>query len=99
MQINKRSNNKNKKQNPTISILDNQKKRKLSLKKGDADGDLGFSMVSRQWDPGIIIGISIAADSYHGDSKYGSLSRFLGFDLGINRGIFGGIRKVTIRLY
>ena len=75
------------------------KKRKLSLKKGDADGDLGFSMVSRRWDPGIIIGISICADSYHGDWKWGSLSRFLGFDLGINRGIFGGIRKVPIRLY
>ncbi|KAH0898685.1 hypothetical protein HID58_048253, partial [Brassica napus] len=56
-------------------------------------------MVSRRWDPGIIIGISICADSYHGDWKWGSLSRFLGFDLGINRGIFGGIRKVPIRLY
>ncbi|KAG5388275.1 hypothetical protein IGI04_029816 [Brassica rapa subsp. trilocularis] len=56
-------------------------------------------MVSRRWDPGITIGISIGADIYHGDWKWGSLSRFSEFDLGVNRGIFGGIRKVTIRLY
>ncbi|KAF2567263.1 hypothetical protein F2Q68_00025264 [Brassica cretica] len=56
-------------------------------------------MVSRRWDPSIIIGISIGADRYHGDWKWGSLSRFLGFDMGVNRGIFGGIRKVSIRLY
>ena len=83
-----------------MDLLEKYKtKQEVREKQGDADGDLGFSMVSRRWDPSIIIGISIGADRYHGDWKWGSLSRFLGFDMGVNRGIFGGIRKVSIRLY
>lgn len=47
-------------------------KKKRSDDKGDAEGDLGFSMVSRRSDPGIgeedSIGANTYQDKYHGDT-------------------------------